>query len=149
MHQPECCVQASLCHPSHHFHDTLFLCAFDHRSNQELWPDQEPTATTASARLLFFAKCSPNTVGVGGPAVSQDEQRSKRLATGFDQGHELIGQMTITRQAHDSAQPQARLDHLCHGYPRDLLAAFHTNFIGLNVLQIYLLLHNECVMDAV
>src|SRR5260370_9131032 len=96
MHQPECCVQASLCHPSHHFHDTLFLCSFDHCSNQHLWPDQEPTATTASARLLFFAKYSSNTVGIGGPADSQEDQRSKRLETGFDLLHAFIRQLPLT-----------------------------------------------------
>ena len=69
-----CLGQQAMGHPSRDLDNPLFLRPLDHCANVQLWPDLQTCSPNSTGLLDLLSERSTNTVGIGRPAVCQDEQ---------------------------------------------------------------------------
>ena len=141
-----CLGQQAMGHPSRDLDDPLFLRPFDHRANIQLWPDLQAGSPSSLGLLDFLSERSADTVGIGRPAICQDEQGSQGLGRSTNLGHQEVCQAAISRPLHDPCHPQACRNHHGQSHPRYHFTSFHSNFIGLNVHQVQLPLFNDLLV---
>jgi hypothetical protein len=91
-------------HPTNHFDYMLALGPFDNRADEQTWPCQKPTPSLSSEAPSFFAKHASNTLGIGSPPISHNEQFLQRQATLLHQMEQGIGQMAM-RDASPTTPP--------------------------------------------
>lgn len=65
-------------HPTNHFDHMLALGPFDNRADEQTWPCQKPTPSLSGLAKSFFAKHASNTLGIGSPPSSHNEQFLQR-----------------------------------------------------------------------
>ena len=133
-------------HPSRDLDDPLFLRPLDHCANVQLWPDLQTCSPNSTGLLDLLSERSTNTVGIGRPAVCQDEQGSEDLGCSTDLRHQAVCQAPITRHLDHPCHPQTGRNHHGQSHPSDHLASFHPNFISLNVHQVQSPLFNDFLM---
>jgi hypothetical protein len=85
----------TLSHPTNHFDHMLALGPFDNRADEQTWPCQKPTPSLSSLAKSFFAKHASNTLGIGSPPISHNEQFLQRQATLLHQMEQGIGQKAM------------------------------------------------------
>ena len=69
----QCLFFQTMCHPSDDLNHVFFCRAFDHRPNQQLWPNNKLATPLACEPWPLFSNGSANAVGVSRPAVGQDQ----------------------------------------------------------------------------
>src|SRR5436305_13113970 len=84
----------------------LVLGPLDHRANVQLWPNLQTGSPDSAVLLDLLAEGPTNTVGIGTPAVCQNQQREHRLSRSANLEHQAVGQTAITRELDHPTQPQ-------------------------------------------
>ena len=117
--------------PSGDLHDPLSVRPFDDCADVQLRPDLQTRSSHSSSPLDLLSERSTNTLEVSTPPIGQNEKRAQADSAAANLRHQGIGQPTITRALDHSCDPQARRNHHGQSHPREHLALFHPNFIGL------------------
>lgn len=92
-------------HPTNHFDHMLALGPFDTRADEQTWPCVARRHRPCRARLRAFSRAhASNTLGIGSPPISHNEQFLQRQATLLNQMEQGIGQMAM-RDASPTTPP--------------------------------------------
>ncbi len=127
----------------------LALGPCDNRADEQTWPCQKPTPSLSSEAPSFFAKHASNTLGIGSPPISHNEQFLQRQATLLNQMEQGIGEMSM-RDASPTTPPSHKRVLIwraiaIQGILRQALTRMR---IGLHMVYIEVLLHSSFFMHV-
>src|SRR5512135_2721712 len=135
-------LQAPMRHLTRNLRHTLCDGVLDHRSHVQLRPDPQTGPSTSQRLLDLFAERSLDTVGVGCPAIGQNQQGAQGLRTSAHLHYQAGSLPTIAPQTHSSCQPKTCRDHHGQSHPGHHVLPFHTTLSGLNMHQV-----ERCLLD--